>query len=207
MARTITGIDMSPSFAAASLIPERASELAPIPWKIKDIAKAGVKALHDRTESSMWNFATQTSPNTFQGLLERGMAGDNPGIVPDPKNQLKGKVKRTNAGWNARYLAMRDIDESKERTKMFKEKQDERLRTERKRLLVERAVDAIKDCKPIDKYAKEAAEKGMDNRQFMQAINDILEGRVTTEEERFTGIPPRSLNQYYKYKYLQRYAK
>lgn len=202
---TLTGTDMSPSFAAASLIPERTSEFAPIPSKVADIVGSGINAVGKGTKSAALEFAQNLTPNTFQGFLERGMAkGD---IVPDPKQQMRGKVSRSDSEWNARYLAMRGIEESKERTMLYKEKQDESIRGRKKTVLVEKAADALESGKSIEEYVQKASKYGMTPQQFSNAVQQLMIDRQTTEKQRFIGLPPKSLNQFYKYQHLQRYGK
>ena len=199
----LTGLDMSPTFSAASVIPERASELMPLVSKAGDIGKATFKALSDRTQSSANNLLHNLLPNSLQGIQENYMMeGD---VVPNFENRGKGTVHRSDADAMKRNFGLRGIDEAKERTKMFKEQQNEKRIIDKRSKLVERALDSYKSGDNVDSYIKEAARLGMSPRDFLNSLKELDLARKTTDKERFQGLKPKSFNQMNRIQRLQRY--
>lgn len=201
-----TGFDMSPTFAAASLIPDRGSELFILPGKLLEIGQAAKEATLNRTDASLWNLGLQMAPaGAPRGFVEHQMMeGD---MLPDPRHNMRGKVRRDNKAILGRYAGITTAEESKEKAVSFRLKQNEQRLSERKGLLIERAAEAYKRGEDYKKYVEESKQYGMTPKEFLGNIKQYLKEQKFTEKERFQGIPPKSYNQYRKYKEMREYGK
>lgn len=203
----ITGMDMSPTFSAQSLVPDKASELLPLPSKVWDMIKAIPNMALERTKASVWQAAQAWLPNAYQGGLELAMRQGT--MVPNPKTHMHGDVRRpeslTSKEWMARFLGSRSIDESKERTATYEQKKEEADIKEEKAQVLRRAYEDWRAGKPVGKYAQQVGKYGMTVNEFHNAMIAMHKERITTEKQRLQGLNPQSPGQQRKYSDVQRY--
>lgn len=206
---TITGLDMSPTFSAAQIVPDATfKDIAPIISKGADMLGSAWNYGWDRTDEKKWDMIKQFTPNAYQWAVERMMQQPG-GQIPNPSRGMVADVKRstdpTDKAWIARYLGTRTIEESREKTGNFEFKKEQGNIRERKELLLDRAYEDWKDGKTMTPHLQELATYGMTIDEVLRTMKAKDKERILTEKQRAYGGIPKSRQQMEKYKDMQRY--
>lgn len=206
---TITGLDMSPTFSAAQIVPDATfKDIAPILSKGWDIGSSAYGWATRGTDEAKWDFIKQTTPNAYQWAVERMMQQPG-GQIPNPSRGMVADVKRStdpmDKAWIARYLGTRTIEESREKTANFEFKKEQGSIRERKELLLDRAYEDWKAGKTMTKHLQELATYGMTIDEVLRTMKAKDKERILTEKQRQYGGIPKSRQQMEKYKDMQRY--
>jgi hypothetical protein len=209
----MTGMDVSPTFAAADLVPlpkEQAGsamdvvgKLLPIPAKIAEItgnvANVGGKELgrlvggQGSTSTDRASLIKSATPPAFQFGAEAAIQEPN-GQIPNPNRHMEGTVRRapfspTDADWAARMLGTRTIKESEQSTAAWQAHLQEQAINSRKTSLVGDIIDMRKDHKDTSKQVQEYIKLGGTTQSLVQDIqkNQIARGQTSLEQQK--GIP------------------
>lgn len=209
----MTGMDVSPTFAAADLIPmpdvntggigDVAKKLFPIPAKIGEMAgnaaNLAIKGTgklfggQGPTHQDIGAAAKSLTPPAFQGLEEAAMQEKN-GQIANPNRHMEGNVKRgppslSDHDWLARFLGTRSVKESEQSTGAYQAHLQEQAINARKTNLVGNIID-MRDSKqnangPMNEYFK----LGGTPQTLVQDIqkHEIARGQTALEQQK--GIP------------------
>lgn len=204
----ILGGDMSQTLGMSKALPDEHS-MFPLVSKSMEIIKSAFNAVKERTNASAHQLAKSILPTSGVAQMPLEWATRQGDIVTDPKRFERGDVRRpddmTSKEWLLRLGTLRSIEESKEKAALNESRKNDVLHSEDTAILMKRAYEAYKDGEGIDKFMKKAAELDMTPSQFRQKFHQYRKEQITTERERRGGLPPKTMNQYRRYRELQDY--
>ena len=202
---SIFGVDMAASLSAGSVLPKEHS-LMPLISKGKKIVDAALEAGRVRTKATGLDFLKEALPVSAGGPVE--LLGREGEVVQGRggEGELRRPIDPTDTAWIKRYLSMRDIKESKKRASIFESQKDEDRRKSRVEVLIQRAyADARKGVNVLHEYQDDMRKLKMLPMDLINGMQREHKKRMTTDSERFGGIPPSTPQQMRKYNELQKY--
>ena len=200
-----TGMDVSPTFSAANLIPERGiSQLFPVVGKVAEIvgnaANVGGKGIgrvfggQGSTAVDRAQLIKSVIPPAFKVGAE--MINQNPktGMIPNPNDHMTGDVRRGppsigDKNWQASALGTNSIPESEQRGAAWQSKlQEDAIKTAKQKI-----IGQVKDLQTSGqnwtKQAQKYMELGGSMNELVNAVKQNQMDQNQTREERARGIP------------------
>lgn len=201
----LTGADLSASLSAGAVLPSEHS-LIPLLSKGIKVVGSAFEAASTRTEATTLDFLKEVLPVSAGGLMELAKREGEVVMGRGNEGSVRRSIDPTDAAWIKRYLSMRDLGEAKEKAATFEIKKDEDRRKGRVEKLIKRAYeDARQGENILNKYSEDMQKLNMMPNDLIQGMQRLHRERMTTEAERFGGIPPTSPQQIRKQQELQKY--
>ena len=222
----MTGMDVSPTFAAASLIPEHGlSQMFPVVTKPIEIAGnmakvAGKEAARflpegygkglGSTNVDRARLIKSMTPPAVKSIAEMINQNKQTGMIPNPNEHMAGDVRRgppsmTDKNWVASGLGTNSIPESEQRTAAYQEKLQKEAMKVAKADIVGQVKDRIISGMPWSDLSVKYRELGGDFNELKDAVNRARFDENRTRLERAKGIP-KNVNQAQQYKRIEEYG-
>lgn len=216
-----TGMDVSPTFSAASLIPDHGvSQMFPVVTKAAEmagnVAKVGGKELgrmfggQGSTVVDRAQLLKSVTPPAFKAGAE--MVNQNPrtGMIPNPNDHMTGDVRRgppsiTDKNWLASGLGTNSIPESEQRTAAYQSKLQEDAIKQAKQTIIGQVKDLQTSGKPWSKEAKQYVDLGGTMNELVNAVKQNQMDQQQTREQRQRGMP-KNVNQGQKVQRMNEYG-
>jgi hypothetical protein len=191
----MTGADVSPTFAAAHLLPDVSMRgVMPVANLLTDIGGASVN-VGMKELARLWGGPGATTadygklmkagvPPAYRAVTEKAMQDPATGILRDPTRQMEGTVRRQEQGWPAAVAGSRPTDEAMQmQAARVQQAKDTHMAAEQT-AVANRATELALDGKPFQSEAKRYVELGGDPEQLLRTIETKIMASKTTREER-----------------------
>ena len=180
-----TGANLSPLISMTQLIPHDMRTLMPIPAEALSTGIDVANALAPGATSVERGQALSHVPGGPAASLSEFAQTTPEGMLPDPKQQMAGKVRRDpNMPDPYRAMGTRSIPESEQLQAAQQSRKQQQIIDQKRQESLTSAVNKYMDGMPIDKELQAFIELGGDPQTFAQSVVRALQNTKTTAYER-----------------------